>query len=100
MMIAIGNHCGKDVDSYSFSNTCQIDTFYWKFKIIEYRFEQIYHRMIKSQSVKKSFVMYFVVLFQYLTKFKNDKKLPMKLKNIIITGKIVIEFFKWIKSQF
>jgi hypothetical protein len=47
MMIAIGNHCGKDVDSYSFSNTCQIDTFYWKFQIIEYRFEQIYHRMIK-----------------------------------------------------
>jgi hypothetical protein len=53
MMIAIGNHCGKDVDSYLFSNTCQIDTFYWKFKIIEYRFEQIYHRMIKSQAVKK-----------------------------------------------
>jgi hypothetical protein len=52
-MIAIGNHCGKDVDSYSFSNTCQIDTFYWKFQIIEYRFEQIYHRMIKRQAVKK-----------------------------------------------
>lgn len=100
MMIAIGKHCGKDLDSYLFSNTCQIDTFYWKFQIIEYRFEQIYHRMFKRKAIKKSFVMYFVVLFQYLTKFKNDKKLPMKLKNIIITGEIVIELFFRSKSQF
>lgn len=79
MLIAIGNHCGKDIDSYSFSNTCQKDTFYWKFQIIKYRFKQIYHRMTKRQTVKKSFVMYFVVLFQYLTIFKNEKKLPIKL---------------------
>lgn len=100
MMIAIGNHCEKDLDSYLFSNTCQIDTFYWKFQIIEYRFEQIFQRMFKRKAVKKSFVMYFVVLFQYLTKFKNDKKLPMKLKNSIITGKIGIELFFRSKSQF
>jgi hypothetical protein len=80
MLIAIGNHCGKDVDSYLFSNTCQMDTFYWEFQIIKYRFKQIYHGLNKRQTVKKSFVMYFIVLFKYLTIFKNEKQLLTKKK--------------------